>query len=101
MVRAYDLALSLCPPGELFLVGSDQVATVRECLDRLLALSPKQGEIRIETDPDLVRRTEVLRLVADVRPFRERTGWAPSIPLAQTLADTLSYWRGRVAEGTA
>jgi GDP-4-dehydro-6-deoxy-D-mannose reductase len=101
MVRAYDLALEKCPPGELYLVGSDQVATVRECLDRLLALSPRGGEIRVETDPDLVRRTEVLRLVADVRPFRERTGWAPAIPLAQTLADTLDYWRERVRAGTA
>jgi GDP-4-dehydro-6-deoxy-D-mannose reductase len=101
MVRAYDLALDRCPPGELFLVGSDQVATVRECLDRLLALSPRGAEIRVETDPDLVRRTEVLRLVADVRPFRERTGWAPAIELAQTLEDTLAYWRGRVRAGTA
>ena len=90
-----------CPPGELFLVGSEQVATVRECLDRLLALSAKRDAIRVETDPDLVRRTEVLRLVVDVTPFRERTGWVPEIPLAQTLEDTLSYWRGRVRGGTA
>ena len=101
MVRAYDLALDRCPPGELFLVGSEQVATVRECLDRLLALSAKRDAIRVETDPDLVRRTEVLRLVVDVTPFRERTGWVPEIPLAQTLEDTLSYWRGRVRGGTA
>jgi GDP-4-dehydro-6-deoxy-D-mannose reductase len=101
MVRAYDLALDRCPPGELFLVGSEQVATVRECLDRLLALSLMRDEIRIETDPALVRPTEVLRLVADVAPFRARTGWAPQIPLAQTLADTLAYWRERVARGDA
>jgi GDP-4-dehydro-6-deoxy-D-mannose reductase len=101
MVRAYDLALTHCPPGELFLVGSEQVATVRECLDRLIALSPRRDDIRIETDPELVRRTEVLRLVADVRPFQQRTGWVAEIPLAQTLQDTLSYWRGRVREGTA
>ncbi len=101
MVRAYALALERCPPGELFLVGSDQVATVRECLDGLLALSAERDAIRVETDPRLVRPTEVPRLVADVAPFRAQTGWAPEIPLAQTLADTLAYWRRRVHEGTA
>jgi GDP-4-dehydro-6-deoxy-D-mannose reductase len=101
MVRAYSLALDHCPPGELFLVGSDQVATIRECLDRLLALSPMRDEIKVETDPALIRPTEVLRLIADVAPFRERTGWAPEIPLSQTLENTLSYWRERVREGSA
>lgn len=101
MVRAYDVALEACPPGELFLLGSDQVATVRECLDGLLERSSRGNEIRIETDPQLVRRTEVLRLVADTSPFRRRTGWTPEIPLAQTLQDTLDYWRDRVREGSA
>jgi len=101
MVRAYAVALERCPPGELFLVGSEQLATVRECLEQLLSLSPRRHEISIETDPELVRRTEVPRLVADVRPFRQCTGWATQIPLAQTLLDTLTYWRGRVREGLA
>jgi len=101
MVRAYALALERCPPGELFLIGTDQVATVRECLDRLLALSPNGKDIRIEVDPALIRPTEVLQLVADVAPFRARTGWVPEIPLSKTLLDTLEYWRGRVREGTA
>jgi GDP-4-dehydro-6-deoxy-D-mannose reductase len=101
MVRAYALALERCPPGELFLIGSDQVATVRECLEGLLALSPRRAEIRIEEDPSLIRPTEVLRLVADATPFCACTGWAPTISLSQTLKDTLSYWRERVREGTA
>ncbi len=101
MVRAYDAALEHCPPGELFLIGSDQVCTVRECLDRLLAASPVGKSIRIETDPERVRPTEVLRLVADIAPFRAKTGWAPQRSLDETLADTLAYWRERVRLGTA
>ena len=97
MVRAYWLAVERCPPGELFLVGSDQLETVRGCLDRLLALSPRGGGIRVETNPELVRRTEVMRLVADVAPFRAAAGWEPRIPLDDTLRDTLAYWRERVA----
>ncbi|MBI4954147.1 MAG: GDP-mannose 4,6-dehydratase [Myxococcales bacterium] len=96
MVRAYWLAVERCPPGELYLVGSDALATVRQCLERLLALSPDRDRIRVEERPELVRRTEVPRLVADVEPFRRATGWAPRIPLDETLKDTLAYWRGRV-----
>jgi len=29
--------------------------------------------------------------------FRDRTGWTPTIPLDQTLRDTLEYWRERVS----
>ena len=96
MVRAYRLALERCAPGELFLVGSDRVMTVRECLALLLSLSPRGSEILTETDPSLVRPTEPMRLVADTSPFRQITGWRPVIPFEQTLADTLEYWRARV-----
>lgn len=101
MVRAYELALERCPPGELFLIGSDQVLTVRECLERLVAASSAPAALRVETDPALVRPTEVRRLVADTRPFHEVTGWRPERSLDDTLRDTLAYWRERVAAGTA
>lgn len=101
MVRAYDLALERCPPGELFLIGSDQVLTVRACLDRLVAASPRGPDIRIEVDPARVRPTEVLRLVADTKPFRDATGWCPERSIDETLSDTLAYWRERVRLGTA
>jgi GDP-4-dehydro-6-deoxy-D-mannose reductase len=101
MVRAYWLAMERCPPGELFLIGSDQVCTVADCLRRMIELSSFREPIRVETDPERVRPTEVLRLVADTGPFRAKTGWEPTIPLERTLSDTLEYWRGRVESGTA
>jgi GDP-D-mannose dehydratase len=97
MVRAYWLALDTCPAGELFLVGSDEVRSVGDCLKALLSLSPRGGEIVIETDPQRVRLTEPLRLIADTQPFAKKTGWKPEIPFSDTLSDTLEYWRGRVA----
>jgi GDP-4-dehydro-6-deoxy-D-mannose reductase len=101
MVRAYWLAVEHCPPGELFLIGSDQLMTVRGCLEQLIAMSPRSADIGIETDPSRVRPTEVLRLVADTAPFRQATGWQQRIGWEQTLRDTLDYWRGRVRAGTA
>ena len=99
MVRAYWLAVERCPPGELFLVGSRVLATVGECLERLLALSPAGESIRVETRPELVRLTEVPRLVADVDPFERVSGWRPRIGLDETLHDTLDHWRERVRAG--
>jgi GDP-4-dehydro-6-deoxy-D-mannose reductase len=97
MVRAYDLAVERCPPGELFLIGSERVMTVRQCLDALISYSTCAAKIRVVTEPALVRPTEVLRLVADTRPFVEATGFRATIPFEQTLRDTLDYWRARVA----
>lgn len=97
MVRAYRMALEQCPAGSLHLVGSDRLLTVAECLDKLLALSPRGSEIRVEIDPERVRPTEPLRLVADLEPFHKLTDWRPEIPFDQTLADTLAYWREQVA----
>ncbi len=101
MVRAYRTALEQCPAGSLHLIGSDRLLTVRQCLDRLLEQSPRGGDIRVETDPARVRPTEPLRLVADTAPFHELTGWQPEIPFEKTLADTLAYWRERVARAEA
>lgn len=98
MVQAYWLALEKCPAGETFLVGSDQLFTVRQCLEKLLSLSPLGKEIEVRTEPALQRPTEPLRLVADSGEFRELTGWKPEIPLEKTLRDTLDYWRGRVRD---
>jgi len=96
MVRAYDLAMQHCPPGKLFLLGSDELLTVGDCLKHMLSLSPKGGEIQVETDPALVRPTEPRRLVADTLPFRKLTGWKPEIPFRDTIRDTLEYWRNQV-----
>lgn len=96
MVKAYWLALEKCPPGELFLIGSRQILTVRECLEKMLVLSPKKEVISIETDPALVRLTEPMRLEADAEPFCDLTGWRPEIPFEQTLQDVLEYWRHKV-----
>ncbi len=97
MVKAYWLAVEKCPPGELFLIGSRQILTVRECLEKMLSMSPKKNLITIETDPTLVRPTEPMRLEADVEPFSDLTGWRPEIPIEQTLRDVLEYWRSRVS----
>ena len=97
MVRAYWLAMEKCEAGRLYLVGSEHILTVEQCLEQLLSKSPEGKNISVETDPALVRPTEPMCLEADVRPFAELTGFEPRIPFTQTLQDTLDYWRGQVS----
>jgi hypothetical protein len=42
---------------------------------------------------------EVPAVMADIRKFQARTGWAPAIPFEQSMADVLEYWREQVRTG--
>jgi GDP-4-dehydro-6-deoxy-D-mannose reductase len=97
VVRAYWLAATRGEPGEVYNIASGRGITIREMLDRLLALSTV--EVRVETDPDRLRPSDVEVLLGDASKFRAATGWEPRIPLERTLADSLDYWRGRLAAG--
>jgi len=94
-VRAYWLAVTRATPGEVYNIASGTGITIRELLDRLIALC--EVPVDIETDPARLRPSDVEILVGDNSKFREETGWQPMIPFDQTLADTLDYWRARVA----
>lgn len=97
MVEAYSLAMEHCEPGELYLIGSQQIHTFREAVDMLAGMS-KVKEIKIKIDPEFVRPTSVPRLIGDTSKFEKLTGWKPKISFKQTLEDTLNYWREFIAE---
>jgi GDP-4-dehydro-6-deoxy-D-mannose reductase len=101
MVSAYHLAVEKCEPGELYLIGSDQIMTVAQCLDALIDMSSQKGNIRIEQEESRVRPTDVPLLVGRYDKFVARTNWQPTRKFEQTLADTLDYWRAVVAREAA
>ena len=87
VVRAYRLLAEHGAPGDVYNVCSGTGVSVQEIADRLLERATRR--IQLVTDPELVRPVEVPRLVGSNQRLREATGWAPEIPLAQTLADVL------------
>ena len=93
MVRAYRLALESGVGGEVYNICSGTAITIRDMLDRLLALS--SAEIGVEQDPERMRPSDVMILLGSAARFRAVTGWSPEIPFARTLADLLDYWRAR------
>ncbi len=93
MVRAYWLALEHCAPGEVYNICSGRAYAIREVLDLLLGMTRTRIEVR--EDAARLRPSDVPVLLGDASKFRTATGWTPSIPFEQTLADMLEYWRTR------
>lgn len=95
MVRAYWLAVTKATPGEVYNLASGKAVTIRELLDQLLALS--ETKVEIQVDPERLRPSDVEILLGDFSKFKADTGWEPSIPLEQTLRDTLDFWRQKLS----
>jgi GDP-4-dehydro-6-deoxy-D-mannose reductase len=91
VVRAYRLLVEAGRPGEVYNVCSGRDVSIREIADGLLKLAGTTLEF--ETDPTLVRPVEVPVLRGDPTRLVDATGWKPEVPLDQTLADVLAYWR--------
>ncbi|MEM6456072.1 MAG: GDP-mannose 4,6-dehydratase, partial [Acidobacteriota bacterium] len=96
MVRAYWLAVTKAKPGEVYNIATGDGITIRELLDRLIALA--EVEVTIETDPDRLRPSDVEILIGDASKFRADTGWAPEVPFDKTLKDTFDYWLEQVRD---
>jgi len=91
IVRGYRLLLRKGKPGEIYHLGSGQAYRVADLLKMLLSMAEK--DVTVEVDPALKRPSDIPILKASLAKTRRRTGWKPAIPIEQTIADTLAYWR--------
>ena len=91
IVRGYYLALTQGQPGEAYNLGSEVAHPVRFLLDTLIGLA--DHKVSVVQEARRVRSDSVPRLVADCGKLRACTGWHTTIPLEQSLADVLTYWR--------
>ncbi|MHB1319282.1 MAG: GDP-mannose 4,6-dehydratase [Anaerolineae bacterium] len=96
VVRAYDLALRLGEPGEVYNIGSSRAVPVSDVLDDLLSMS--RAVITVTRDAGRMRPSDIPRIVSDCTRLHAATGWSPELPLERTLADTLDYWRTRTPD---
>jgi GDP-4-dehydro-6-deoxy-D-mannose reductase len=94
MARGYWLALEKGAAGDVYNISSDIGISIKGMLDLLLSMS--DIDIEIKQDPARMRPSDVEVLLGDSTKFRAKTGWLPTIPFQQTMADLLNYWRERV-----
>ena len=86
-------------PGELYLIGSQQIYTLKECLEMLISLSPMKNEITYRVVPERVRPTELNTFIGKFDKFEKLTGWKSEIEFEETLKSVLNYWRDFLKKG--
>ena len=90
-VRAYRLILERGEPGRPYNVCSGRAIVIRQLLDLLIARS--RVPLTVTVDPARYRPNDTPLLLGDPGRLNRELGWAPVIPLEQTLDDLLEYWR--------
>jgi GDP-4-dehydro-6-deoxy-D-mannose reductase len=98
VVRAYRLLAERAEPG-IYNVCSGRSASAAELVAMLADVTGAPVEHAI--DEALLRPHEVMELRGANGPLVAATGWEPEIPLAQTLADTVAWWRDELRAGRA
>jgi GDP-4-dehydro-6-deoxy-D-mannose reductase len=97
--RAYELLLEPSVPAETYNVASGRTVEMRQVLNMLVGMA--RCPIQVEPDPARSRPSDLAVVCGDASRLREATGWAPSIPLEETLADALDDARQHVTERMA
>ncbi len=94
VVRAYRLLGEHAPPGA-YNVCTGASTSVEEVI---ALLGDAAGvEVEHEVDERLLRPHEVLEVCGSRDRLTSATSWSPEIALASTLADTVAWWRERLA----
>jgi GDP-4-dehydro-6-deoxy-D-mannose reductase len=91
IAEAYVLAASVAPGA--YNLCSGRCVSVAELIEALAAES--RLAVRHEVDPERLRPNDAPRLQGSHERFTAATGWEPRIPLADTVRDTLAWWRTR------
>jgi GDP-4-dehydro-6-deoxy-D-mannose reductase len=91
-VRAYVSAAGL--PAGAYNVCSGRATSVGGIIE--LARRAARVDIRHEIDPARIRAHDVPEVRGSAGRLAEASGWAPAIPLEQTVADAIDYWRERL-----
>jgi GDP-4-dehydro-6-deoxy-D-mannose reductase len=94
MVRAYWLLLARAGPGDTYNAASGTTVSIQEIVEGFLARAARPIEVR--QVPQRVRPVDIRVLSGDASRLRALTGWAPTVPLRQSLEDVLDDWRHRV-----
>ena len=81
-------------PGEVYNISSEHIYQMKD----IVTMIEKQigHDLKIQVDEKLLRPTDERVIVGDVTKIKRDTGWKQCIPMEQTIADMLDYWRKKV-----
>jgi GDP-4-dehydro-6-deoxy-D-mannose reductase len=96
VIRAYRLLVEKGRAGTVYNVCRGEGLGLADALQTLIDLTG--CEVKVETDPALLRAADVPVLIGDNGRLRSDTGWIPSISTKRMLTDLFVYWEQRVAD---
>jgi GDP-4-dehydro-6-deoxy-D-mannose reductase len=92
---AYRLLLDPAMPRGVYNVASGRALKMERIVELLVETA--RVPVTVEQEPSRVRPVEVPVVAGDASKLTEATGWAPRIPIEQTLSDALDYARAALA----
>ena len=93
VMAGYVALLERGKSGEVYNLCAGEGVSIAEVIALLRAHA--RVPMRVWSDPKLRRPSEVERIVGSHEKATLDTGWAPRIPLTDTLRDLLEDWRAR------
>lgn len=99
IVDGYLRAVERGAPGRTYNLASGRPVSISWILERLLELATV--EIEVGHDPRRLRPVDIPRLAGDASRARRELGWEPGVPLEETLASVLGFWRRRAHQETS
>ena len=94
VVEAYAQLMSLGQSARVYNVCSGTAIRMSRVLDTLIAQS--NLTFTVEHAEERLRPNDVPLIVGDRSRIEAEIGWAPSIPIENTLSDILNHWRAQV-----
>lgn len=93
LVSALILLADKGTAGEVYNISSERVYQMKD----IVSMIEKEigHELKIIVDSELLRPTDEKIIVGDVTKLKKDTGWKQNIPIEQTIADMLDYWRNK------
>lgn len=80
--------------GDVFVICGNKAREYVEYIDIMLQIFKVKA--KLETDPKLLRKVDILVQNPDSTKVREYLKWKPSIPIEKSLKDLVEYWLEKV-----
>jgi GDP-4-dehydro-6-deoxy-D-mannose reductase len=94
-VRAYRAMMQAAKPGVPYNVCSGIPTSIKALVEMFVRKA--RVTITLKQDPSRFRPTDTPMIFGDRSRLENDTGWAPEIPIEQTVDDLLAYWRAQTA----
>lgn len=91
LVNALMLLAKKGHAGDVYNISSEYIYQIKDIIS---IIEKKIGHtFDLNVDTDLLRPTDEKIIVGDISKLKKDTGWVQHIPIDQTIADMLDYWR--------